>query len=389
MSDFVRAYTKALLDTYNSTIARELTYRTPLKLLLEQLDSEIQALSDPARRKAGAPDYVIQRGVMPIGFIETKDIGVSLDAAEKSEQLMRYRENLGNLILTDYLEFRWYLDGEHVETVSIGKLEGKHCYFDTENYAALNSLLGRFLVASVPEVLNTEDLARRMARVAREMTRLIENTLKDTTNPSTQLIAQRDFFEQELISRLTDRQFADMFAQTIAYGMFAARVRFTDKPEKFTLEKAFFALPATNPFLQSFFQEIAKNLDERVKWLAEYLARVLAYANMDEILKHFGKNTAQTDPVIHFYETFLLAYDPGQKVDKGVYYTPEPVVRYMVKSVDHVLKTHFTHENGQPNTGLRDSRTLILDPATGTGTFLYFTIRHIYEQMVTLGGQAG
>ena len=115
--------------------------------------------------------------------------------------------------------------------------------------------------------------------------------------------------------------------------------------------------------------------------MVETLVEILRHTDMDSILAHFGKRTQQTDPVLHFYETFLRAYNPTLREQRGVYYTPEPVVKFIVRSIDHILKTRFERPDG-----LADTDTLILDPAVGTGTFLYFVIEQIKEH---LEGQKG
>jgi hypothetical protein len=174
-----------------------------------------------------------------------------------------------------------------------------------------------------------------------------------------------------------------MYAQTITYGLFAARVR-VPSGQDFTREKAAWNLPKTNPFLRQLFNEIAgPGLDERIAWLVDDLAHLLARADMAEVLRDFGKRTRQEDPVVHFYETFMAAYDPQMRQTRGVYYTPEPVVSYIVHSLNHILKTRFDR-----SLGLADKDTLILDPAVGTATFLYFVIQHIHQTFNTMG-QAG
>src|SRR5436309_12524191 len=175
-----------------------------------------------------------------------------------------------------------------------------------------------------------------------------------------------------------------MYAQTICYGLFAARCNCNDKPNmNFTREHAVYDIPKTNPFLRKMFGYIAgPDLDERIVWAVDDLAELLNRADMEAILRNFGKRTRQEDPVVHFYETFLAEYDPKMRESRGVYYTPEPVVSYIVRSADYLLKTAF----GLPE-GLADSSKIkrkateespaethkvqILDPATGTGTFLY------------------
>ena len=107
-------------------------------------------------------------------------------------------------------------------------------------------------------------------------------------------------------------------------------------------QHAAYDLPKTNPFLRQMFGHIAgPDLDDRITWAVDDLAELLARARMDLILADFGKRTRQEDPVVHFYETFLKAYDPKMREARGVYYTPEPVVSYIVRSVDHILKTEF------------------------------------------------
>lgn len=362
---------------YGSGLATEHTYRTELETLMTATGGETtQAINEPKRSGSNAPDFYISRGVITVGFIEAKDIDKNLNVIEKDEQLTRYRSAYTNLILTNHLEFRWYLDGEMVDSVTIGTLKGKNINFNAEAYPKLESLLRRYHETVAPTIYKPEDLAERMAKLARELARLIEEALENPIKGS-DLPAKKEAVEQVLIPNMTNRQFADMFAQTIAYGLFAARASSTGKPENFTLETAFFELPKTNPFLKKLFQNLATELDKRVKHMASLIAELLAHAKgLDEVIANFGHSTKRQDPVIHFYETFLSAYDPSQREKRGVYYTPEPVVSYIVRSVDHILKTTFGR-----TLGLADDKTLILDPATGTGTFLYQVIQHIHDSM--------
>jgi predicted helicase len=172
-----------------------------------------------------------------------------------------------------------------------------------------------------------------------------------------------------------------MFAQTLAYGLFAARIH-TPVNKTFSREMAAFSLPKTNPFLRKLFAEFAGvDMPETFGWAVDDLVELLKHAAMDEVLKDFGKGKGKEDPVVHFYETFLAAYDPKMREVRGVYYTPEPVVSYIVRSIDYLLKTCFNRPKG-----LADENTLILDPATGTATFLYFVVRQVYEQIASQKG---
>ena len=209
---------------------------------------------------------------------------------------------------------------------------------------------------------------------------------------------QLEGFHRVLIHDLSEEQFADMYAQTIAYGLFAARVN-APAGEHFSRQHAAYDLPKTNPFLRQMFGHIAgPDLDERITWAVDDLAELLARARMDLILADFGKRTRQEDPVVHFYETFLKAYDPKMREARGVYYTPEPVVSYIVRSVDHILKTEFGLADGLADNSMievptadskgtrRVHKVQILDPACGTGTFLAQVIETIHDAVVAKHG---
>ena len=382
------------ITTYLHTIGKELaagnatehTHRTALKLLVEALAPDVTATNEPKRVKCGAPDYIVTKGQTPLGYIEAKDIGVSLDKAEKSEQLGRYRESLGNLVLTDYLEFRWYVQGEHRLTARLASVNGKQIVPATDGGAAVGELLAAFLQERGVMVASPKDLAQRMAAIARIIREAIQRALDEedlTDDKPDPLHDQLKGFQQVLLHDLNEAQFADMYAQTICYGLFAARCNV--RGSEFSRRSAAYDLPKTNPFLRKLVAHVAgPDLDERVAWAVDDLAELLARADIAAILQDFGKRTRQEDPVVHFYETFLAAYDPKMRAARGVYYTPEPVVSYIVRSVDHILRHDFNLPAGlaesgkitfttQTPDGPRDVTThkvLLLDPATGTGTFL-------------------
>jgi len=374
-------YTHAIEEELVAGNATEHTHRPTLKVLMEGLAEGATATNEPTHIECGAPDFVVTKGVTTIGYIEAKDVGKSLDEAENSEQLKRYRDSLTNLILTDYLEFRWYVDGEKRLSARLGTptKDGK-IKRDKEGIQAVAELSTTFLDHQAEKVGTPHELAERMARLAHMIRDLIIEAFKQEAESGslhTQLLAFRD----NLIPDLSVEYFADMYAQTIAYGLFAARCAAPDNKE-FTRFDAAQNLPKTNPFLRKLFQHIAGyELDDRIAWLVDDLAQVLAQADMEAVLKNFGKHSGKEDPVVHFYETFLKAYDPKVREMRGVYYTPEPVVSYIVRSIDHLLKTRFNKPQG-----LADDNTLILDPATGTATFLYMVINEIHQ---SFAGQEG
>jgi predicted helicase len=376
-----------LLAQYVLTIEKELvagnatehTHRPALKALIESLTSGIIATNEPKHIECGAPDFVVRKGSITTGYIEAKDIGKSLDEVEKTDQLKRYRDSLTNLVLTDYLEFRWYVDGDKRLAASLGTIakEGK-IKRDKDGIQAVGELLGSFLTHKAEAVGTPKELALRIARLAHMIRNLIVAAFEKEAEGGglhTQLSAFRD----NLIPDLSADQFADMYAQTIAYGLFAARCT-SPESKDFTRQNAAYLLPKTYPFLRRLFNHFAFELDDRIAWLVDDLAQILAQANMEAVLKNFGKHTGKEDAVVHFYETFLKAYDSRVREMRGVYYTPEPVVSYIVRSIDYLLKTRFNRPQG-----LTDASTLILDPAVGTATFLYMVINEIYNEMVKQG----
>jgi len=375
------SYIKGIEKNLSLGNATEHTHRAALAALLESLEPGLTATNEPKRMTdVGAPDYILTRGGVPLGYVEAKDVGVDLRKIERTDQLKRYKAALPNLILTDYLEFRHFVNGEHRGTVRTAEEDGDgKLRLDKAGAKEAERLLRSFLATAAPSVGTPRELAERMAARAREIRDLIVRTFEGEGEKG-QLHQQLSAFRKTLIPDLQPEAFADMYAQTIAYGLFAARTT-TDDHDTFSRKTAGWDLPRTNPFLRNLFNEIAgPGLDERVSWIVDDLAELLRRADMAAILEDFGHRTRREDPVVHFYETFLAAYDPRMREARGVYYTPEPVVSYIVRSVDAILKEKF----GRP-LGLADPNTLILDPATGTATFLYYVIRHIYEELQRQG----
>jgi predicted helicase len=387
-------YLKKIEKAYTAGNATEHTHRPALKELMENMAAGITATNEPRRVKCGAPDFIVTKKQTPLGYIECKDIGKSLAEVERTDQIKRYRESLSNLILTDYLEFHWYVGGQYRLTVQLATVANGKIKPVKNAEQSLQELFSAFLTTSIPTVNSPKDLAVRMAALARLIRDIMkaafneENLTGDEPDP---LHEQLDGFRKVLIHDLSPEQFADMYAQTICYGLFAARCN-ADSAERFTRQNAGFDLPKTNPFLRKMFDYIAGvNLDERIVWAVDDLAELLHHTDMEAILKDFGKHTRQEDPVVHFYETFLAAYDPKMREARGVYYTPEPVVSYIVRSIDHILKTDFKLQDGLADatkikvvqtTGKKKidvHKVQILDPAAGTGTFLYGIIDHIHN----------
>lgn len=265
--------------------ATEHTHRTALKTLVESLSKGVTATNEPQRIECGAPDFVVSRGSTTIGYIEAKDVGKSLDEAEQSEQLQRYRHSLTNLVLTDYLEFRWYVDGERRLSARLGTpTRDGRVRRDKAGIEALAWLFDDFLSHRAAPVGTPKELAQRMARLAHMIRDLIIAAFEKEPEGGS-LHAQFVAFRDNLIPGLGVNQFADMYAQTIAYGLFAARCN-QPTGRGFTRQNAAYLLPKTNPFLRKLFNHIAgPDLDDRIAWLVDDLAQLLAQADMEAVLK--------------------------------------------------------------------------------------------------------
>ena len=379
-------YLTAIRKQHASGNATEHSHRPALKTLLESAAKDITATNEPKRILCGSPDFQITRKAVPLGHVETKDIGTNLDEMERGkgpsgEQFTRYRDGLPNWLLTDYLQFRWFVGGEKRLTVRIAELDAKGKLKPLpDGEGELAELLTAFFEQPALTVASARELARRMAGITRIIRDLIAGTFEREKERGW-LHNWLAAFRETLIPDLDEKQFADMFAQTTAYGLFAARVH-APPGKPFSRELAAYNLPKTNPFLRKLFAEIAGvNMPDSIAWAVDDLVELLKHADMAEILTDFGKGKGKEDPVVHFYETFLAAYDPKMREVRGVYYTPEPVVSYIVRSIDHLLKIRFNRPKG-----LADENTLILDPATGTATFLYFVIEQIRQKFARQAG---
>ena len=393
-------YLKQLNTTHNSGVSTEHSFRADLQQLIEALLPAVHITNEPRRIECGAPDYVLARDGIPLGYIEAKDLDKSLDDKAHHAQLKRYVEALDNLIFTNYLEFRFYRDGDMKPqaTVAIAELRGGKIKPLPQNFTKFEDLIQTFGTYHGQTITAADDLAARMASKARLLADTIGKALgaENEVAESRTLDAQMRAFKKILIADITVEKFADVYAQTIAYGMFAARLH-DPRPADFSRHKAAKLIPKSNPFLKKFFGYIADyELDERIRWIVDNLADIFRATEVEELMKDFGKATQRTDPFIHFYETFLGKYDKKERKSRGVYYTPEPVVAFIVRAVDDILKTEFRLADGlasaEKTTVTMEGKPTeihkvqILDPATGTGTFLAEVVKQIYQQFA---GQKG
>ncbi|WP_353076716.1 type ISP restriction/modification enzyme [Flavobacterium sp.] len=393
-------YIETINQRFRLGNATEHTFRGDLQQLLESLVTDIRATNEPKRQSCGAPDYIITRGEIPVGFIEAKDVGdKDLEGKKKTgnqEQFDRYKTGLANLIITDYIDFHFYRDGIFTTKISIGKVENGSIVPQPENYDQFTQLFKNFCETISQSIKSPTRLAEMMAGKARLMADIIEKSLNEDDENSnlSNLKRQMLSFQKMLISDIDNKSFSDLYSQTIAYGMFAARYH-DPTLQNFSREEAVKLIPKSNPFLRKLFKDIAdEDLDTRLVWIIDELVNVFLASDVASIMKNFGKSTKQEDPVVHFYETFLGAYNPALRKARGVWYTPQPVVNFIVRAVDDILKTEFDLPEGLADSSKKKikvnyqgkqiekevHKVQILDPATGTGTFLAETIKHIHKK---------
>ena len=315
--------------------------------------------------------------------VECKDIGtLTFVREENSEQLKRYRHGLHNLILTDYLTFRWYVDGVFRDEKRLATRQPDGNLQPIRNgFQDVELLLRQFLDQDISLVNTPQELAQRMASRARLLRDSTKGVVEDEANKGRVFPLLRRYREL-LVSDLSRDDFADMYAQTATYGLFAAWQRHPTGTEAFTRQSAVFT--QMTPFLQEALGQVAgPRTQDRLVWIIDDLAKLLDRTNREAIMRGFGRGPGQDDPMIHFYEDFLAAYDPKMREMRGVYYTPLPVVSYIVRSIDHLLRDEFGITDGLADTQrIGDGtfhRVTILDPAVGTGTFLREVVENIRQ----------
>ena len=408
-----KAYIKELDSLFSIGNTTEHSFRGSLQSYLSELLHGYVVTNEPRRRDCGAPDYVITQKGIPVAFIEAKDIDDGdLDGRKAhKEQFNRYKASLDGIIFTDYLDFHLYVGGEFVDAVRIAETRGNRIVGIPENREKFEALFMHLVTKGRQRITSSAALARQMAGKAHLLAEVVANTIAlDGEDSDGEMSTQLRAFRDVLIHDLKAEEFADIYAQTIVYGMFTARL-YDNTPEDFSRQEAANLIPRSNPFLRRIFQSIAGyDIDDNIEWIVDDLAAMFSATDAAKIMANYGSNKRHSDPIVHFYEDFLAEYDPKLRKARGVWYTPAPVVKFIVKSVDEILQTEF----GLPM-GLADSSTIkvkkaieqskdkrtadgmkheevdvhrvqILDPATGTGTFLAEVIQQVRDKFDGMEG---
>lgn len=402
----IQDYVDILNKRYKNGISKEHAYRGDLEALIRTIVPHVEVTNEPSQvTSCGNPDYVITRNQIPVGYIEAKDVCTDLHAKEFREQFSRYIAALDNLIITDYLTFRFYSHGNFVQEIRIADIVDGRIVLIREKVKFFAESLIDFCGFSGVTIKSPEKLADMMATKARFLQAILEQAIlsDETSDENTTLRGQLDAFRQMLIQDITPKSFSDIYAQTIAYGLFAARLHDSESTS-FSRQRAAELIPKSNPFLRKLFQYIAGfDIDRRILPTVENLAEVFRATDVKSLMLDFGLNSEKRDSVVHFYETFLSKYDKNLRKSRGVWYTPAPLVRFIIRAVDSLLRVTFNLERGLADNSKttikleshdRDNRTKtgfrtyeksvhklqILDPATGTGTFLAEIIRYIHSK---------
>ena len=403
----ISEYLEEVRAKYATGQASEHSYRPAIQRLFDSVDPVLTVINEPKKSDAGMPDFMFQRGVVPTGWAECKDVDKDIIRLRgySVEQRKRYEKAYPNLIYTNGVDFEFIREAERVHFVSIADFMGPLGALQPlpDKFDELARQLRLFAEQKPISIRSAAKLAEMMAAKAAIIKDEIGIALADDPDFRSGLGGQYKSFRANLLPALTPDEFADIYAETITYGMFAARFH-DDELSTFSRQEAMEDLPASNPFLKGLFQYIAgPSLPKRLEYIVDDLVQVMRASDPHDLFRDFGKFTARNDPFVHFYEDFLAAYNPAKRKSRGVWYTPEPVVDFIVRAVDDVLKTEFGLADGladtskvavdwdtgqdDPKTGKPRTikkevhRVQILDPATGTGTFLAKAVQTIADRV--------
>jgi len=376
----LNSYFKEIHKIYMAGEFREESFYSSLKTVIEEcsqlfpIQSGVGVLVQPKKTEAGIPDFLIRKDGDIVGYIEAKSPDANLDEAEKSEQLGRYRESLPNLILTNFLEFRLYRNGNSVDKVEVGRqstLVGLKYPPVPEKLDLFFGLLEKFFSFSIPEIKTSSSLSIELARKTRFLEHILQEELSRENEEVTRFYKA---FQEELIETLTKERFADLYAQTITYGLFAARMKVHDNFDK---DIAWQFIPESLPLLREIFHSFTgPHFPESIRWVVDDITQVLRKADISSIYQEFNFTKWEEDPVINFYETFLATYNPERRQRLGWYYTPVPVVSYITTSIHKLLKSNFGKAEG-----LATNDVTLLDPAAGTLTFVVQAMKQVQKEL--------
>lgn len=390
-------YFKALNATYSTHDASEYSYRSALENLLNSLlQTEYQVINEPRNMTCGKPDISIirKRDAVTVASIETKDINKpDLEGKGRNqEQFDRYKKAMNHVVFTDYLRFLFYESGNDapILDIRIGTCQNDEIIPDSEKGKQLCMFLRKYIGKKIQPIRSATTLADLMAKKSQLMCAILTDLLKENAEDNASGLLKKTYVDlkDSLIQNLDEGGFAKIYSQTVAYGLFAARLN-DSTPEEFSRAEAAELIPKTNKLLRGIFNDLAGNtISERISWIIDDLVEMFGATNLQKMFERDIRNNR--DPLIHFYEDFLKAFNSADRKNFGVWYTPLPIVKFIVDSIDILLKSKLNIKEGLADTTTIIHKTLdgetelsqvqILDPAVGTGTFLAEIINHIADQ---------
>ncbi|PDW46036.1 type ISP restriction/modification enzyme, partial [Helicobacter pylori] len=369
--------------------SNELTHRAFLQILLtslkENFNTEFKIEHEPNRDKQGGqPDFRISYQGLNIGYIENKRVGTDLSQLLKSDQILKYLELNPNLMLTDYLKFMWVGKDENnapliKKEISVASPDelSKPLKPKPQTERDLIELFKSFFNYEAAPITNAKDFATHLSVPTKYLKDALITYQKDT-----QVSSIFKNFKEYLYEELSFEDFSDAFAQTLTYSLFIAKLNHPF--EKINLDNVRSSIPKNFAVIREM-ADFLKKLDgiKEIQWLLNEILSSINHVDMDFIIKDLNDDK---DPYLHFYETFLSAYDPKLRESKGVYYTPDSVVKFIINALDSLLKTHFKDAPLGLKSALDNENIKLLDFATGTGTFLLEAFRKALEVRKTSDG---
>ncbi len=369
----------------------ELTHRPFLHNLLDKLknhfNKEFKIEHEPERKQGSQPDFRVSFQGLNIGYIENKKVGTDLRQtleSEKNKQILKYLELNPNLMLTDYLNFMWVGKDENNEPlikreISIASLDelSKPLKPNPQTERDLIELFKSFFNYEAAPIANAKDFATHLSVPTKYLKDALIQYQKDT-----QVSSIFKNFKEYLYEELSFKDFSDALAQTLTYSLFIAKLNHPS--EKINLDNVRSSIPENFAVIREM-ADFLKKLDaiKEIQWLLNEILSLINHVDMDSIIKDLNDDK---DPYLHFYETFLSAYDPKLREKKGVYYTPDSVVEFIINALDSLLKTHFKDAPLGLKSALDNENIKLLDFATGTGTFLLEAFRKALEVRKTSDG---
>ncbi len=366
----------------------ELTHRPSLYNLLDKLknhfNKEFKIEHEPKREQGSHPDFRISYQGLNIGYIENKRVGTKLNQLLKSDQILKYLELNPNLMLTDYLDFVWVGKDENnapliKKEISIASLDelSKPIKPNPQTERDLIGFFKGFFNYEATPITNAKDFATHLSTPTKYLKDALITYQKDD-----QVSSIFKNFKEYLYEELSFEDFSDAFAQTLTYSLFIAKLNHPF--EKIDLDNVRSSIPKNFAVIREM-ADFLKKLDaiKEIQWLLNEILSLINHVDMDSILKDLNDDK---DPYLHFYETFLSAYDPKLREKKGVYYTPDSVVKFIINALDSLLKMHFKDAPLGLKSALDNENIKLLDFATGTGTFLLEAFRKALETRKTSDG---